>query len=227
MTLQSLIYKKASKDFRTILDSTHEGSILVEGKSQERMKRMVLDNIARDEGTTECIEIGAEDENVSIEAARDLKRSIAKKSLGKRYVIVSYAHNMQEAAANALLKMVEEPPLNTVFILISEPYGAISTIRSRCAIVKVLCMNEKARKGATPDGQIASIIQNCESAENTETKKIVRMFIVGSYDELRKGDVATQKQKVEILASAMSLYEKSYPTKLEIENIMIRWKNAI
>lgn len=52
---------------------------------------------------------------------------------GRRVVIVDPADEMNPSAANALLKMLEEPPQGVVFLLVSHrPSGLLPTIRSRC-----------------------------------------------------------------------------------------------
>lgn len=52
---------------------------------------------------------------------------------GARAVIVDAAEDMSVAAANALLKLLEEPPPLTVFLLVShQPARLLPTIRSRC-----------------------------------------------------------------------------------------------
>ncbi len=52
---------------------------------------------------------------------------------GYRVVLVDQADDLNVSAANALLKMLEEPPELTVFMLISsEPGRLLPTIRSRC-----------------------------------------------------------------------------------------------
>ncbi|MDP1645014.1 MAG: DNA polymerase III subunit delta' [Thiobacillus sp.] len=52
---------------------------------------------------------------------------------GFRVVLVNPADSLNLAAANALLKVLEEPPLNTVFVLVSDqPRRLLPTIRSRC-----------------------------------------------------------------------------------------------
>lgn len=52
---------------------------------------------------------------------------------GWRIVIVDAADDMNRQAANALLKMLEEPPAKTLFLLISHAPGRLlPTIRSRC-----------------------------------------------------------------------------------------------
>jgi len=52
---------------------------------------------------------------------------------GRRVVIVDAADEMNVNAANALLKLLEEPPANTVILLVShQPSRLLPTIRSRC-----------------------------------------------------------------------------------------------
>lgn len=52
---------------------------------------------------------------------------------GRRVVIVDAADELNMQAANALLKMLEEPPARCSFLMIShQPTGLLPTIRSRC-----------------------------------------------------------------------------------------------
>lgn len=57
---------------------------------------------------------------------------------GYRVVLVDPADSLNVAAANALLKVLEEPPLNTMFVLVSDhPRRLLPTIRSRCTRIEV------------------------------------------------------------------------------------------
>lgn len=57
---------------------------------------------------------------------------------GFRVVLVNPADCLNVAAANALLKVLEEPPLSTVFVLVSDqPRRLLPTIRSRCTRVDI------------------------------------------------------------------------------------------
>ncbi len=50
-----------------------------------------------------------------------------------RVVVIDSIDDLEKSAANALLKMLEEPPANTVFFLVSHAPGKLlPTIRSRC-----------------------------------------------------------------------------------------------
>lgn len=57
---------------------------------------------------------------------------------GRRVVLVEPAEALNAASANALLKVLEEPPINTVFILLShQPRQLLPTILSRCHKLEV------------------------------------------------------------------------------------------
>ena len=61
---------------------------------------------------------------------------------GRRVVIVDSADLMNVSAANALLKMLEEPPARTTLLLIShQPSGLLPTIRSRCRTLRLGTLN--------------------------------------------------------------------------------------
>ncbi|WP_370209126.1 DNA polymerase III subunit delta' [Pararhodobacter marinus] len=58
---------------------------------------------------------------------------------GRRVVIVDSADEMNPNAANALLKLLEEPPAGAVLILIShQPSRLLPTIRSRCRELRLV-----------------------------------------------------------------------------------------
>lgn len=57
---------------------------------------------------------------------------------GRRVVVLAPAEAMNSIAANTLLKMLEEPPPATTFVLVSDALDEVlSTIRSRCVLVQV------------------------------------------------------------------------------------------
>lgn len=60
----------------------------------------------------------------------------------KRIVVILEADRMNEESANSFLKTLEEPPIDTLFILTSSrPDFLIPTIRSRCQVVKFSYLN--------------------------------------------------------------------------------------
>lgn len=76
---------------------------------------------------------------ITVEEIRRVGRflSLTSHDGGYRVVIVDPAENMNNSAANALLKNLEEPPPQTLFILISHSPGRLlPTIRSRCQTLR-------------------------------------------------------------------------------------------
>jgi len=57
---------------------------------------------------------------------------------GFRITILENAEKMTQEAQNSFLKLLEEPPRNVVFILVTgNPQGLLPTVRSRCQLIRV------------------------------------------------------------------------------------------
>jgi DNA polymerase-3 subunit delta' len=68
---------------------------------------------------------------------------------GWRIVVVDPADEMNRSAANALLKGLEEPPLRTLFVLVSRTPGRLlTTIRSRCRTLPLRPLGENELNAA-------------------------------------------------------------------------------
>ncbi|RSK41535.1 DNA polymerase III subunit [Mangrovimonas spongiae] len=75
---------------------------------------------------------------MGVDEAQDIVKSLALKSYegGYKVMIIWMAEKMNTAAANKLLKLIEEPPEKTIFILIAEDEEQIiNTILSRCQVL--------------------------------------------------------------------------------------------
>ena len=73
--------------------------------------------------------------NISVDQVRSLGDllSVTPSMSPWRAIVIDAADDLEAAAANALLKMLEEPPANTLFFLVSHAPGRLlATIRSRC-----------------------------------------------------------------------------------------------
>ena len=76
---------------------------------------------------------------------------------GQRIAIIDAIDDCNTAAANALLKILEEPPADSTFLLISHrPGSLLPTIRSRCFRVAMRPL---------PDGEVAEVLATSASAE--------------------------------------------------------------
>ena len=73
--------------------------------------------------------------NIPVEAIRALRLDAFRKptEADRKVYIIKNAERMWDEGASTLLKVLEEPPGNTVFILVTaNPEGVLPTIRSRC-----------------------------------------------------------------------------------------------
>jgi DNA polymerase-3 subunit delta' len=79
-------------------------------------------------------------QQITVDEVRRLKSffALSAADAGRRVVIVDCADEMTTSAANALLKLLEEPPANTTMLLVShQPSRLLPTIRSRCRTLRL------------------------------------------------------------------------------------------
>lgn len=98
-------------------------------------------------------------EEIHIDTIRQIKEEMLfpPRTLKYRVYIILYVDRMRIESANAFLKTLEEPEKNTIFILTtSRPFFVLSTIKSRCQVVKFNLISEDVmrefllRKGFAP-----------------------------------------------------------------------------
>lgn len=83
-------------------------------------------------------EEGALKQNISVEQIRDLIAALQLRSHqgGRKVAVIEPAEGMSVAASNSLLKTLEEPPPDTLILLVSSAPGRLpATIRSRCQLM--------------------------------------------------------------------------------------------
>ena len=105
---------------------------------------------------------------ITVEEVRKLNRFFQATASAEswRVAIVDPADDMNASAANALLKMLEEPPARSVFIVINHTPGRLlPTIRSRCRLLRFAPLEDgplgdaiaASLPGADPDDVQAAI----------------------------------------------------------------------
>jgi len=83
---------------------------------------------------------------IRVEDAQSVLKTLSLKSFhgGYKILIVWQADKMNNACANKLLKIIEEPPEKTLIILITEKQEVIlQTIKSRCQTINIKPLNEE------------------------------------------------------------------------------------
>lgn len=105
----------------------------------------------------------ARKKEITVDDIRDGLKFLSLKSsgAGRRILIVSLADEMNENAANALLKMLEEPYPNTIILLVCQNGGKLlPTIRSRCRKIILHPLSDVDMKTA-----IQCILPECKDVE--------------------------------------------------------------
>ena len=81
-----------------------------------------------------------------LEQIRSISRFLARQPVEARHgmVVIEAVEAMGEASANALLKTLEEPGHGILILLSSAPERLLSTIRSRCQLIRFLRLEPQA-----------------------------------------------------------------------------------
>ena len=104
--------------------------------------------------------------NISVDQVRSLGELLAvtPSMSAWRAIVIDAADDLEASAANALLKMLEEPPANTIFFLVSHAPGRLlPTIRSRCRRLDFGRLSNDAMTSllsrSLPEGNPAQLIE--------------------------------------------------------------------
>jgi DNA polymerase-3 subunit delta' len=95
-------------------------------------------------------EAGGRDRSFKLETLRAAMTWASRSSRGTSHKVclLEDAHLMGREAANAFLKMLEEPPARTVWVLLAPAATAVlPTIRSRCRLVRFTLLSREAVEG--------------------------------------------------------------------------------
>lgn len=106
---------------------------------------------------------------------------------GRRVVIVWLPERMMVQAANKLLKLIEEPPSETYFLLVSEePDRVLGTIQSRTQRLHIPALAEE---------EIAQALTDTRGVD-AETAKVMAHVAQGSYTAALKRQEAESEEKI-------------------------------
>lgn len=136
---------------------------------------------------------------IRIASIRDVKKTISmsQQQKGRRFIIVSDADAMNQEAANAFLKTLEEPNSNiTIILTTSRREQLLQTILSRC---------QQIRCDILHDDDISLALQVRNNVEQEDANLIARLSD-GSYSkacELINSDLRQLRQEVVDLLRAM------------------------
>lgn len=140
---------------------------------------------------------------IGIDTVRELKQEARYKVYEgqKKVFIISEADQMRVEAANALLKLLEEPPDNLMLILTtSNIYKILPTIKSRCQLF---------RFSRLPEERICALVEKYAGpVKPAKLSLIVRLADYNMkriFDFLEKDIIAMRDQAIEFLRKSWSI----------------------
>jgi len=157
-------------------------------------------------GTTRAVhadlyELDALGEMIRIDAIRELRRDLHMRPFesDRRVYLLHRAHLMNEDAADALLKDLEEPPSYAVIVLIADDLGPLpDTILSRCQLVPFRRLSEKA---------IRSLVDARAPQLDEESRAAVARVAAGRLDRMeRLLDPASITRREALIDHARAVY---------------------
>lgn len=126
------------------------------------------------------------DKQITVEKIRELEKALGLSPYCSKYkiAVIEQAEKMNKAAANALLKTLEEPSKTTILILLSSnSRNMLDTIKSRCQRMKFLPVKKKLLEEFLED----------KISEKSEAEKIIE---ISGYQPGRMIEFLKDKERV-------------------------------
>ncbi len=150
----SLEVSENSPVFKLVVNNAHPDLKIIERDYTDTDRRKIMKAIKDGEQLSDEEMKGLKKSAfIRVDDVRTINEFLTKHSADNnwRIVIVDSIDDMNPASANAVLKILEEPPYKTVIILISHnPNKLLPTIKSRCA---------KLQLPPLPDNHVASLLR--------------------------------------------------------------------
>jgi len=151
-------------------------------------------------GHPDLLEIGPDERGViKIDVIRDLQHRLSFQPFEApaKLAIVDGAHRMNEAAANAFLKTLEEPPRATVLVLVTPaPASLMPTILSRTQRVSLRALR--------PD-EIVRLLERDPDLD-ADARRVLALHAEGSYGHVRgEGRERILEERPSILRALLAL----------------------
>ena len=92
------------------------------------------------------IDVVKDKQNIDISQIRNLKKDLEKTSFNNKpkFILIDNIEFLNINSINSLLKILEEPPINTYFLLINSEKKILPTLRSRCLNFRLFLSNQKS-----------------------------------------------------------------------------------
>ena len=158
--------------FKLVVNNAHPDLKIIERDYTDTDRRKILKAIKEGEQLSDEEMKGLKKSAfIRVDDVRTINEFLTKRSADNnwRIVIIDSIDDMNPASANAVLKILEEPPAYAVFLLTCESAGQLlPTVLSRAAILRVNTLDEETA--------IAAALPLCPGAGEDELRRAARAF---------------------------------------------------
>jgi len=211
-------------------------SILIVGKNINKLKKEAQDLCEKNKISKFDIEILETEKAVGIGEIRSLQKNIFLKPLKseKKAVILEAFYGATIEAQNAFLKILEEPPANTIIIMLSTSLDfVLPTVLSRCVLINLektenfkeeeIAENLKILSSVTNNSSAALIIAQKYSKDRETALRFLEKMIISVHTNLE-----TARDAKIILKNLQKTYAVINTTnvnvRLALENLFLKLK---
>ena len=155
----------------------------------------------------------------------------AQEAIAKAYIasenlnyIIMIAPRFSEIAQNRLLKLLEEPPRNKAFILVTESKSALlETILSRMPVT--ILHDEQEEKAFTLDlenlnlEKVYTFLQENKRVSTVECKEMIEKITLGV---IKSGKFNLDKSTLEIFSNSIKALEVGSPSSFILSGVLLK-----
>ncbi|HKG44953.1 MAG TPA: hypothetical protein VKB10_12020 [Gaiellaceae bacterium] len=154
-------------------------------------------------------------DQIRIDAVRELRRDLHMRPFEaqRRVYLLFGAHLLNDEAADALLKDLEEPPEYAVIVLVADEVGSLAeTIRSRCQAVPFRRLSERA---------VREVVQARAPQLSEEEATSIARVAGGRLDRAeRLLDAAAARRRAALLETARSVYAADFDASVAARSVV-------
>ncbi len=213
-------------------------SFLIIGKPIDKAKNYAFDFCLKNKIDTLDISLIESEKAVGIAQVRDFQKRIFLKPFksNQKAVILEASNGLTLESQNALLKVLEEPPKNTIIILLVESdESVLPTILSRCKIIS-LDKDNVEQKDLAEYEKILLSLKNAGvgdrlrlAQDKSKDKETALQFVEGL---ILASEVLLRNSKDKEFVGAIKLMQKTYTEikstnsnlRLAMENLLLNLK---
>lgn len=210
-------------------------SIIISSNSKEYVEKKLSEIKALNISSTQdllIIDVEQEKSSIGIIKMLELKKWVNIKPFsGKNKIAIIYhAHLLTTEAQNSILKLLEEPNLSTLVILICNNYQKLlPTIISRCQLFEDLfkTLEDSISTDEFFKLDLLDKFEYIEKFEKSENKKdlienFLKMLLNYFRDLLLKTKNRSIIEKIKLITDAKKMIDSKVPSKNVLDNLLIQ-----